>query len=95
MLIKNVSLIGTVVESFDGCAFRTLYDTVLLPFINRNEQFFDMTSISYEELLHVACLVQSRAFHMQKDNWVTQTVSCVTDLRSICCGTLIHSSRLS
>lgn len=62
-------------ESFDGKAFQTLHDTMLLPFTRQNMQFFNGELISQAEFLRVACMVQSRTFHMREDNWVTQTVS--------------------
>ncbi|GMH32228.1 hypothetical protein BSKO_00062 [Bryopsis sp. KO-2023] len=64
---------GTSIESYSPSTMRNLYDDSLKPFFEANPALFGEGIPSYDEVLYAGCMVQSRAFHMQADNWVTRT----------------------
>lgn len=66
---------GTSLESFSASTFHDLYKTTLQPFIDAHLDLFKSSLTEFSSLLQMACLVQSRAFHMEANNWVTNTVS--------------------
>lgn len=65
---------GTSIES-SGSSLLTLFKKSLEPVLKSRPDLWPSPWDSFSKVLEAACLMQSRAFHMQADNWVTGAVN--------------------
>ena len=61
---------GTAVE-VAGHSTRTVFEREVLPIMNQQEELWPAHVRTYEAFELYAGLVQSRAFHMLQENWIT------------------------
>eukprot|EP00878_Enallax_costatus_P029606 GHUV01032133.1.p1 GENE.GHUV01032133.1~~GHUV01032133.1.p1 ORF type:complete len:205 (+),score=17.07 GHUV01032133.1:637-1251(+) len=65
-------LAGTSLES-SGRSIQDIFTTDILPHLRTAPGLFPEACLSYESFRRAADLVQTRAFHMKADNWLTGT----------------------
>lgn len=61
---------GTSLET-QGRSIRDIFEADIAPRLRQAPQVFPEASLAYEAFRRAADLVQTRAFHMKADNWLT------------------------
>ena len=66
---------GTSLEADARLSLRKTYEQIVSPVVQQRSALFPEDSGSFDTFANVAGIVQSRMFHLEKENWVTGSKS--------------------